>query len=435
MSNERLRKYFWFAYFCLLLCWAANAYIEIFRYLTQGILFARLIDGRPYINDFVSHYNAANLAAECLRGHQVDVYDPVVQGLAITALTAPVVPELNFFYFYPPQSFVFVLPIAGLGLTNGWALWCISALILICTVLWYLSRDFAQARFSRAFLFVAFFASFPTWLSFELAQTALFQFPLMLLCLLLLRAQRYFSAGLESALLLGKLQYVPAIVAIGVILGRWRYGAGFAISSSLLGAFTIFLLGMKNVMNFPKALVYGQTSKNVGGVVPQVMQNLRGELLLLLGAEDRLVQISVLIFFGSTLLLLCALWVWGYPSLQKIKGRIEHFAFESCAAISMLAMLIASPHTHSQDYMFTVIPGVFLFRSFDLWSPTNMRTKILRILILAFPFLSWLFFIGKPLFEMIYIQPFFMWAVTVLILALLELQAISRQPLSSEAEP
>lgn len=426
MDSARIRKNLWFAYFCMLLCWAVNVYVEIFRYLNEGTLFARLINGRPYTNDFVNHYNAANMASECLKGHHVDIYDPVVQSLAVAALTAPVVPELSFYFQYPPQFFALALPMAGLGLVKAWFLWSAVALVLVSSSLWFISKEFADAKFSRAFLFVGFFASFPSWLSFELGQTSLYQVPFLIAFWLLLSEKRYFSAGLESALLLVKLQYVPVIVALGVMIGRLRYSAGLLLSSASLAGLTIFVVGMQNVLSYPKALLHGETSANVSGVAAIEMQNLRGELILLLGREDRFVHIAALAFFAAAVLLVCSLWFWGYPALQRIKGRAENFAFEICAALSTIAMLLASPHTHTQDYVCVVISCVFLFHAFDLWNAQSKRMKFLRFLILSFPFLSWVFFIGKFLFKLICIQPFFLWALAVLILSLLELQVLLR---------
>ncbi len=427
MISERIRKNLWFAYFCMLLCWAFNVYFEIFRYISEGILFARLINGRPYINDFVNHYNAANQAAECLRGHVVDIYDPVVQNLAIAALTAPVVPELNFFFQYPPQFFALVAPLAGLGLVKAWGVWSILALILICAALLYLTADFANRSFSRAFIFVAFFASFPAWLSFELGQTSLYQFAFLAAFWLLLRSKRYFLAGLEAALLLVKLQYVPVVISTGLLIGRLRFLLGSFVSTSLLAGLTVLVVGLKNVLNYPNALLHGETSKNVSGVSAFEMQNIRGELILLLGQEDRLVHIAALAFLGAGMLLLCALWFWGYPQLQKLKGRTENFAFEVCASVSTIAMLVVSPHTHTQDYLCIAIACVFLFHAFDLWNAQSSRLKFLRGLIVSFPFLSWIFFIGKFLFKLICIQPFFVWAVVVLAIVLVELKDLLKR--------
>lgn len=421
MISERIRKNLWFAYLSILLCWAGNAYFEILRYLREGVLFARLINGRPYINDFVNHYNAANQASECLRGHAVDIYDPFAQNLAIAALTAPVVPELNFFFQYPPQFFALVAPLAGLGLAKAWIVWSVLALVLICAALWHLSADFASRTFSRAFVFVAFFASFPAWLSFELGQTSLYQFAFLAAFWLLLKRERYFVAGLESALLLVKLQYVPVIVSTGLLIGRFRFLLGSLLSTSVLGVLTVIVVGLKNVWSYPNALLHGETSKNVSGVSAFEMQNIRGELILLLGQEDRLVHTAALAFLGAGILLLCALWFWGYPQLQKLAGRSKNFAFDVCASITTISMLIVSPHTHTQDYLCIAISCVFLFQSFDLWNAQSRRMKMLRALIVSFPFLSWIFFIGKFLFKLICIQPFFFWAIGVLSIVLFEL--------------
>lgn len=100
-STDRLKKNLWFAYFSLLITWAAVSYNEIAKYLSEGTLFARLVDGRPYINDTVHWYNAALLARRSLDG-PLDIYDPVIQDQSVRAITAPITPEGYMYLQYPP---------------------------------------------------------------------------------------------------------------------------------------------------------------------------------------------------------------------------------------------------------------------------------------------------------------------------------------------
>lgn len=438
MNSDRLSKNLWFAYFCALVFWGGNVYLEIFRYLQNGTLFARLIDGRPYTSDFVLYYNAAVLAAQCGGGKTINIYDPLVQNTSIIALTAPIVPELNFYMQYPPQFFALVKPLAGLGLSTSWTIWCALAIFaLIIPAMYWLTKDMEKAKFTRAFIFAAVLASFPAWISVELGQTALFQFGFLMLFFLLLRSQRFFLAGLISMFLLVKLQYVPIILAVGLIIGRLRYLGGFLLSGLALAGLTISSLGWSNVINYPQALLYGETSDKVSGVSGREMQNFRGELILLLrGHEDKFVHLAAVAFFGAALLLLSALWIWGYPKLKQLSEKSEHFAFDVCASLTTLLMLIASPHTHTQDFLSCAIPCYLLYRCFDLSTPTNGRLKALRNLILAFPILSWVFFILKFLFQLAFMQPFFIWAVAVLSLTILELKAnLDHKELVSEQSP
>lgn len=431
--EKRLPKLLWFSYFSLLLCWALRAYFEIFIYLKKGILFARVMDGHPYTSDFLLWYNAALLAAACSNGKYINIYDPVIQNAGIVALAAPVVPELNFYTQYPPQFFTLVRPLAGLGLTNAWICWCVLSFILICWALLALSKDFGASKFSRGFVVLSVFASFPAWISFELGQTALYQFPASVAFWLLLRCRKFFLAGLISAILLVKLQYIPIIVATGLIVGRGKYLAGLSISGLVLAALTVATVGWSNVVNYPQALLYGETSSKVGGVSPFEMQNLRGELFIIQGGENHLVHLVSVACYGGVVLLLAALWILIFPRLKKAENENGGRSFEICASITILMMLIASPHTHTQEFLNAAVSCVFLFKALNLSEAKSAHLGILRNAIISLPILSWVFFIFRGLLRIVWIQPFFFWAVLVLTISIYELTVMLRQQLPKTA--
>lgn len=419
--NVRLQNYFWFSYFCVLACWAANTYVEIFRYLQKGILFARLIDGRPYINDFVLWYNAAMLAAKYSPSNPINIYDPALQNEGIVSLTAPIVPELTFYVQYPPQFFALVRPMAGLGLQNAWLCWCALALLLILLALWFLCKNCGLSKFSTAFVFIAVFGSFPAWISFELGQTALYQFPAIISFWLLLRAGKPFFAGLLSGILLVKLQYIPFLIGTGLMTGRFKYLVGIVLSGASLALLSFVTVGWSNIINYPKALLFGETSDKVSGVSAVEMQNFRGELVLLTGGESHFIHLLALGLFALSFLSIVFLWMIVYPRLLSKAVFDKSKAFDLCASISALVMLIGSPHTHTHEYLSVIIPAVFLHNVFNLFdAKLTPRLRTLRILLLSFPVLSWIFFIFKFLFQLVRIQPFLIWALAVLAIVIFE---------------
>ncbi len=423
--KQRLKNLLCFTYLSSLLCWALNSYVELLHYLQEGSLFARRIDGHPYTNDFVLFYNGALLAAESCKGKPFNIYDPQIQNAGVVALTAPVIPELNYYLQYPPHFFTLVRPLAGMGITNAWYLWCVFALVLILLVLNQLSKELSESKFVRAFLFVAVFASFPAWNSFQLGQTSLYQFPALAIFWLLLRSKKYFLAGILSAILLVKLQYIPIIITAGLIIGRGKYLAGIALSGCLLAIATVLTVGWSNIINYPQALLYGETSKEVSGVAPFQMQNLRGELFLLQGGETHIAHIAVLCFFATAVVLLASMWFFVYPRLVNKISR-PGAAFEICASITVLLMLIASPHTHAQEYLSATIPCVFLYRAFNLSQANKLNMRIVRVAIISFPVFTWISFIFGFLFKMILVQPLFFWAILILSITVTELKRLSK---------
>jgi hypothetical protein len=409
-AGSRLRKNLWFAYFCALLSWGWCAYAQIYRYFKEGTFFARIMDGRPYINDAVQLYNAALLARRCLSGN-LDIYDPLVQDQGLKALVAPVVPETNQFLQYPPQFFALAMPFSLLSMTAAYFVWCGIALVLILVALWFLTADVLKSGFARAFVFVGTLTCFPAWISFELAQTSLYQFPATIVFWLLLKQKRFFCTGLLSALLLVKLQYTPAFILVGVIIGRMRYLRGFLIGASTLAVVTVWAIGWNNVLKYPQALRFAETNATVGGISPVKMQNFRGELVLLLGGDYGIVHVLSLGIFLVSILLICLLWMKLYPRLLARMGMDT--AFGACAAGSALISLVASPHTHIQEYLTAVMASVFLYPLLQFEQSRVLR-RLLAILLIGFPVLSWVFFLLMPAFQFIKFQPYFFWDLSTL---------------------
>ncbi len=412
----------WLAYVCVLACWGFVSYFELFKFFQNGTLFARVIDGRPYVSDFVTFYNGAMLAAECGQ-HPTNIYDPELQNAGIAQLIAPIKPGSNFYQMQlPPQFFALVRPLAGLGIQNAWLVWCGLALLLIVPALYPLSRLAGRSRFARAFVMISFFASFPAWMAFSQGQTALYLFPAVVAFYFLLRSSKFFFSGLLTTMLLMKLQYTPLIVATGLILGRMKYMAGLAISAALLSLLAVSIVGWDSVLAYPNALLFAETSDRVSGVNTQAMQNFRGELILLCGQDNSLVHILSAGLFGLGFIAVCSMWLVCYPRIIGAGVLNKEQAFDTCFALTIVGMLIFSPHTHVQDFVCVIVSGVLFYRAFNLVSPGSNRLKLLRVLLLAFPLLSWMFFNANVFLSQMFIQPYFLWSVVIILLVLTELK-------------
>lgn len=431
-ASDRLKKNLWFAYFCALVTWAVMAYREIAIFLMKGTLFVRVLDGRPYINDTVHWYNAALLARKCLSGN-IDIYDPMVQDQNVRSITAPVAPEGLLYLQYPPQFFPLMLPFSFVPITIAYFIWCGITLALICVALWYLLKETVQAGFARWFAFAGILSCFPAWISFELAQTSLFQFPATVGFWLLMRNKRFFAAGILTAILTVKVQYLPALGLAGLILGKGKYLSGALLSTALLAVATFANVGWSNIANWPQALKFGETSTQVVGVGAHEMQNLRGELVLLLGGDTPLIHTVTMIVFAAAVSGLAFMWWRGYPALQH---KIGDNSFGVCVAVSILGSLIFSPHTHFQEFFSASAALLFLYPAVRQLNGT-VPSKALTVLIIGFPVFSWVFYLLKPLLAMIYIQPFFVWSLVVLVLIALMIKSpkspVTESPSSTPA--
>ncbi len=416
LMDERWRKRLWFGYLTALFTWGILVYGWLGGQLLGGTLFARQINGRPCISDFVNVYNAAILTRQCLTS-PVNIYDRQVQSQSVEKLVAPIKPELPFYLQYPPYFFVIVSPLSLFPLPEAWLAWSAAGLALIVSSLPFLGTSTLTGGFSRFFFFVSLFAAFPTWLTFELGQTTFLILPALAAFFHLAAGGRYFAAGLATAIILIKLQYAPVVVAVGLILGRFKYLGGCLAGGAALLALSVAMLGPANVLNYPHALLSGETSQAVSGVSAPEMQNLRGFLCLVTGSDGSIVR-----YVSFAAMLICAIftaWLWS-AHLAHLKGG-NGSVFKVLSSVSVLLMLAFSAHTHVQDYLLAMIPCLWLWQWAQEASGVSARARWIKGLIITLPGLSWIYFMLRPLFAMLFIEPYFLFALALSTLSIVEL--------------
>lgn len=468
-TKEGLKHRLWFAYIVFLIGWSFCIYNWVGQQIHKHELFARVIDGRPYVADFVNFYDSALLAADCSKGN-VDIYSVKLQDEYQKRMTAPVVAETPFYHQYPPMFFSIVLPLAYFDLLGAYIVWvALGAVLLVLSTIYLIrtARDEPPAKqlanqrsgkgkFTIAFMIAAALASFPTWNSIEIGQTSLMLVPGLVAFWICCLKRKYFLAGLASFVVMMKLQYLPPVFLIGCLLGRGAYLGGFVTIGVVLLLHAIYVLGMDNITRFPHALISGELSQGTSGVAADQMQNLRGNLTLLLGGDTTAVHIIMIAGFGLAMAILLYLWwqagkTWWHQSAAKQKetkpaaesstlpleaagqassterdeqtGENENQAgtlFRILASISSLIMLAVSPHCHIQDYLALITPCVWLWLEAAKLKEagyTGRGLTALQAMILLFPVLGWPFFVFKFLFQIAKIQPFFLWNVIVLVLS------------------
>lgn len=413
MRQEQKRLCF-FAFIVIHVVWATLAYTELAKYLISGTLFARTIENHVYISDFANHYNAATLSRKCL-SEKLNIYDVNTQTESLKKLMAPVVPELPFYLQYPPHFFLLVMPLSWLGINLAWGAWTVIGLTL---AIWVTKRLCSQPFFDKRRTVAAILmmlSSYPAWLSVELGQTALYFFPAVGAMLLVLGTKRPLPAGILCAVSAIKLQYAPLLGLVGMFSGGAKFFASATISTAIMLVFSSLLFGPQIVLNYPASLLHGETSADISGVSAHMMQNIRGELILLIGQDGELARKLSMLFFVLTLGFVCWLWLF----LKKQYRKPEHQAFKVFASLSILLMLASSLHCHTQDYLVAAIPILWLFE----WSAekSQPRARLIKWLCLSFPILSWVFLILNAVFQALAWQPFFCWA---LILSAATLQEI-----------
>jgi hypothetical protein len=171
------------------------------------------------------------------------------------------------------------------------------------------------------------------------------------------------------------------------------------------------MLGLNNVLQYPHALVAGETGQAVSGVSSFMMQNFRGQLVVLCGNDGSFVHkaaMAVFVLSVPVVFYLCMRY-----RLQKSNG-----SFEAVAALAIMIAIMTSPHTHTQDYVLLSVSGILLWKYLEekITAAGVLTQKAMRSILILFPALSWLFFYMHPIFMFIRVQAFF---ICLLLLSIL----------------
>lgn len=428
-NKERL----WVVYFAVLFFWGLQAFFFLGKLHQNGELFAQKIDNKPYVSDFVNVYSAGVL---CQRNMQkpVEIYDAQVQANLQKELLAPIEPEDPFYNQYPPVMFLLFYPLSFFTMQGAWIAWAVFSFALISLAIYQTVLPLYHSKVKKLIAYTAIMASYPTWLSFRLGQTSLLLMPVMMYFFHLLQKRRYFWSGLVSSLVLLKLQYLPTTVAIGFAMGRLRYLLGFASGAVALSVASLMALGFNNFMAFPQAILSGESGAKGSGVAPEMMQNLRGVMVLFAGADTRAVHIAAAILGIIAIISIFVMWL-RFKNQEKTNTEepsIRDGRNYLIIALTLLLMLITSVHTHTQDYVLAVVASSMCFYvTYERHLPSSAADSPLAQwtlrLALAFPVVSWLCFFAMPFLQLIKIQTFAFYAMVQTILVSLLIFKTRRQ--------
>lgn len=445
MVNQQLLNKLWFSQISGLIMWLSVTHFNtLLAYLSDTLLCYQL-NGTVYTADFLLYYNDAVMAFQCLH-EKINVWDPHLQNQYMQKLIPNIELKKIFYSQYPPYLMVLVMPLALVPLKTALGLFELLGLAGIIFSVYSLVATTLKGKFERFYTYVAVLASYPAWLCFRLGQIGLIIFPAMMWYWIALDKKYWFRAGLLGGFCMLKLQYAPILFITGTLLGGVRFVCGFAVMGVIYLLGSIAVLGLDNVMRYPEALKMGELSGGmIAGVSPEVQQNLRGQLVILLGNDGQIVHLIVVAVWGIATLFTAWLW-WRFRTTSvELSDEVRRRKFMILASVTMLLQLVTSPHTHRQDYLFVCLPAIWLMYSVVGQYPIGeaampgIKNKnlilIIRYMLIGFPILSWIFFTAPTVLTTIHekfgitipsvpIQPFFVWAVIFLItLALLNKDA------------
>jgi hypothetical protein len=413
LSSERKKK-LWFTYFAVLACWAISSYYLVFTWLSEGTMFARYINGQPMVLDYLLFYEDAYLAKNA-KSQGINIYDPKVQADGIEKLMAPVVPTTHFYSHYPPLLFVFCIPFGLIPIGWSWFSWNLLGISLMLLGVLPLAYKKYDKNFGFLFVITAIMCCFPVWNCFELGQSSFFLLAGLALFFWLAKREKYFLSGLSIFFLMIKVQYLPFVGLIGLVLGRAKFLGGAIVAGLVTIAVSVLVLGWENCIEWPKIVMHGETSDiNRLLINPAQMQNIRGLLNSVTGDDSSLVRIVSAVIGIVAILAVGYLWTRPYKRLQST----TEYAWEIMVSISLMIMLLFSVHTHSHDYCIFVWACVWCYISLGdkVEKPSG---KYLQKLILWFPLLGWILFVAQPVIQsFLKLQPFAIYLAIILVLSI-----------------
>lgn len=408
----------------ILLCYSSFAVL-----LSQGKFFARYVDGQVALTDFINHYNAGFLFRDCKQQH-LNIYDPDIQLRYTQRVIGSVKTDAPVYIEVPPYAFAFLSPCSWLPtIETAWIAWSTLGFIASGYAIFVLLKDSVQDRIGRMLAFACIFASYPMWLSFGLGQTSLYILPAFVLFWKTLRSGKYLPACIATAIISVKLQYVPVCAAVGCALGRWKFFTPLASTGVILLLLGFCAVGADNILNYPHALLHGETSTKFLGSFAITMPNLRGALTLIAGQNTPAIYAaSIIAMFAA----LGVVWLMWHKARTASENALSDEQYALLTAITFPLMLLTSLHAHEYDFVYMIIPCLLLWP--HRFIMTQNERRWFDFLVVGFAPLSWVFRAGRPIFDHLYIQPFVVWGFAIAFIAakVYVRNAATSHPLSTE---
>lgn len=371
--------------------WAA--FFAVFFLLGGCLLFGELNQIRVLLTadpnflkyhcgDYPPIYTASLLGRRCLFAG-VNMYDAALQLRTVNEIISPVHLNVGFVLQYPPQFYLAIAPLSFFGMAASWIpFFTVNVLCLMASVTiicWKQTPHWS----APCILFLLTFCSYSAMLGM-LVQTSVMLMLFLMLVWRLMESNRFFLAGLLTAIGIFKIQYLLFVVVCGCCLAPKRFLQGFFCGVFAALVVLTVLYGPTTILQYPHAVLSGESTQFV---TPNSMQNLRGLLGGLGVSQPVATGIGVTGMFAGCGALF---FVWRriYPSLRQQ----EPMAFLLCASVSLLMMPLVSLHSYLYDYVFEA-GALYWFWVWLKTRPQNLRLRMQRAFLLTVPLYTW----GQPL--------------------------------------
>jgi hypothetical protein len=360
-----------------------------------------------YVSDFTQFYAVGKLAASSERAL---VYDPQAQDRYLNQVIAPLHTTKICYGQNVPWFFMLMAPFTSWPLRQAYFLYCALGIVFGSLGLALVLRSLRKLPWLETCAMVlACNAAMPAWFALNHGNTSYYLLGFACLYVTSLRAEKDWIAGLALALLAQKPQYAIPASLPAFRFQRWKLiGAAAAVEFAIWVGSALYL-GPENILNYPKTLFSTDTNSNLDGMYPRQMVSVRAMYATFI-SEHASMPLACATFALGLLLLF---WMW-----LKVK-KDDARQFRWAMAVTVMAMLVMSPHTSMYDVLLLSLPVV-------LTLPVESEVKkpaaasAWTWLIAGYPFTSWfLYLIEDPMvpFQHRYIAFFNVLLLAILVLS------------------
>lgn len=362
-------------------------FFAVSQFLTFFLLYRAAVNIHWYfsgprldLTDFSQFYQAGQLI---LSKQAHAVYNPDVQETWCLGLIYPHIPVKGLFYNQSvPFLYLFCIPYGLLPYNTAYIVWCLSTgLMSLIALTLLLNQCISKPGLkNRAFicLFLAMtYSSIPAYLTVWHGQTTYLMVTCMALSMYFLLRGKESLCGFWLSLSTVKPQYIllPLVALLG--LNQRRALIALFLTEAALFALAGCFMGFENILHYPLTLISAESSSRFVGVNPHVMASLRGILSASMTHNHKLAMlITVIALFASLIPVL----ILG-RKIVKGTGAINSSTYELrrnfyLAFVYMLA-LVLSPHTHYFDCLLVAVPAALTIRPWlTAREKTNEGSKI-----------------------------------------------------------
>jgi Glycosyltransferase family 87 len=182
------------------------------------------------------------------------------------------------------------------------------------------------------------------------------------------------KAGIWSSLAWFKPQIATVVIALTIVPVRWRFLWASAISTLLLAASSLLIVGPKGTQDFLSLMHQAMLGNNDLSINAARMHNLRA------------LSISLLPHPWETYLWLSLTIMVGLTALKMNFRNLRSRSFSERIFWIMIAVLLVAPHLHTHDLTILIIPVAFFLQQCGKQIP--VAYGFVTILLAVLPLIS-----------------------------------------------